>query len=90
LNLMVQGQASTAAVSVDGAVVPAFEWSNIPGTAFYAAVHTLSNAGSGSHAISTTGGVKVGAVVYGYDAYISYGYTGGLDLQPITSTKPGG
>lgn len=90
LNLMVQTQAATGAVSVDGAVVPASEWANIPGTPFYAAMHTLSNAGNGSHVISTTGGVKVGAVVYGYDSYISYGYTGGLDLQSITNINPGG
>jgi hypothetical protein len=28
-------------------------------------------------------------VVYGYDSFVSYGYTGGLDLQPITGIIPG-
>jgi hypothetical protein len=32
-----------------------------------------------------------GVIVYGYDAYVSYGYTGGLDLQSIvTGINPGG
>jgi len=32
-----------------------------------------------------------GITVYGYDAYVSYGYTGGLDLQSIvTGINPGG
>ena len=32
-----------------------------------------------------------GVTVYGYDSYVSYGYTGGLDLQTIVSgVVPGG
>jgi hypothetical protein len=30
----------------------------------------------------------VGAIVYGYDQYVSYGYTGGLDLEEINSENP--
>jgi hypothetical protein len=32
----------------------------------------------------------VGVTVYGYDRYVSYGYTGGLDLTRITTIIPGG
>jgi hypothetical protein len=81
---------ATASVTVDGAALPAAEWSNIPGTTLYAAVHALSNSGTGSHPIATSNGVKVGVVVYGYDSYVSYGYTGGLDLKAITQIIPGG
>jgi hypothetical protein len=32
-----------------------------------------------------------GVTVYGFDAYVSYGYTGGLDLSTIvTGVNPGG
>ena len=32
-----------------------------------------------------------GVTVYGYDRYVSYGYTGGLDLTTIvTGVNPGG
>ncbi|MGI5864778.1 MAG: IgGFc-binding protein [Myxococcales bacterium] len=37
-----------------------------------------------------TADAKVGVTVYGYDVYVSYGYTGGLDLMKITSINPGG
>jgi hypothetical protein len=32
----------------------------------------------------------VGVTIYGYDSYVSYGYTGGLDLLRITQIVPGG
>lgn len=89
LNLMVQSASATSQVQVDGTTVPASEWAQIPGTQFYAAVHPLSNANA-NHSIKGNNGVKVGVVVYGYDSYVSYGYTGGLDLQSITQINPGG
>lgn len=89
LSLTVQGAASTGQVQVDGTTVPANLWSQVPGTEFYAAVFPLSNA-QANHRIATTAGAKVGVVVYGYDAYVSYGYTGGLDLQKLTQINPGG
>jgi len=95
-NLMVQGQTSTTQITVDGTTVPANEWVQVPnaqgGTTqpYYVAQHALSNSGSGSHAIVGNNGTKVGVVVYGYDSYVSYGYTGGLDLQSITQFNPGG
>ena len=42
----------------------------------------------GFHAI--TAKAKVGVTIYGYDSYVSYGYTGGLDLMRITQIVPGG
>ena len=52
-------------------------------------MHALSNSGSGGHSINASGGVKVGAVVYGYDSYVSYGYTGGSGLQVINNAVLG-
>jgi hypothetical protein len=103
LNLTIDGVNAGACqtcgqVKVDGVVVPASEWTNIPNTTFFAAVHPLCGSAqaacTGSHKIDTgTNGVPgaaVGVVVYGYDSYVSYGYTGGLDLQTITVIQPGG
>ncbi|MBS2030580.1 MAG: IgGFc-binding protein [Deltaproteobacteria bacterium] len=83
------GSPATGAIQVDGTTVPAGEWNNVPSTNYYTAVHALSNSGNGGHTINAANGVKVGAVVYGYDSYVSYGYTGGLDLQAITTITPG-
>ena len=34
---------------------------------------------------------SVGVTAYGFDHYVSYGYTGGLDLNPIVvGVNPGG
>jgi hypothetical protein len=41
----------------------------------------------GAHQIKST--AKVGVTIYGYDSYVSYGYTGGLDLVQITQIIPG-
>ncbi len=51
------------------------------------AVYKVPVAG-GAHSI--TSNVKVGVTIYGYDSYVSYGYTGGLDLLRITQIVPGG
>ena len=105
LNLTVDGINSGACqtcgqVQVDGVVVPAAEWSNIPNTNYFSAVHPLCGTAqgsscTGSHTIKTVaagpdGQPPVGVVVYGYDSYVSYGYTGGLDLKTITIIQPGG
>lgn len=37
-----------------------------------------------------TAASKLGVTVYGFDPFVSYGYTGGLDLQRITQINPGG
>ena len=55
------------------------------------------NASSGTHTIDVTGKPGItplpgaGVTVYGFDEYVSYGYTGGLDLTTIVSgINPGG
>ena len=88
VNLAVSDQASTTKVKVDGTTVTG--WSQIASTGTYVAQWPLNNSGTGSHTIVTTGGAKVGAVVTGYDSYVSYGYTGGLDLHSINVVSPGG
>ena len=52
---------------------------------------------NGPHTIDVTPQVGVnplpgaGVTVFGYDSFVSYGYTGGLDLQTIVSgINPGG
>lgn len=79
-------------VSVDGVLVTGFQ--NVNGTPFQVKNHPV---GTGTHSIvvtpktgvTTTAGT--GVTIYGYDAQVSYGYTGGLDLQAIVSgINPGG
>jgi hypothetical protein len=79
-------------VSVDGVVVTGFN--AIPGTTFLVKNHPV---GTGTHTIQVTprsGQTTLpgaGVTVYGYDAQVSYGYTGGLDLTTIvTGINPGG
>ena len=85
VNLAVENQAATSQVAVDGVPVPAVEWNNVPGSNAYVAVHALDNTGSGVHSIVGSGNTPVGAVIYGFDSYVSYGYTGGSGLQPINT-----
>jgi hypothetical protein len=79
-------------VSVDGVVVTGFQ--AITGSNYQVKNHPV---GTGTHTIvvtpkpgqSTLPGA--GVTVYGYDAQVSYGYTGGLDLTTIvTGINPGG
>ena len=79
-------------VKVDGTVVSGF--GPIAGTNFQTKNHPV---GPGTHTIEVTpvAGQQLlpgaGVTVYGYDAYVSYGYTGGLDLTTIvTGINPGG
>jgi hypothetical protein len=81
-----------ASVEVDGVAVTGFQ--TIAGTTFQMKNHPV---GTGTHTIvvtakpgvTTTAGT--GVTIYGYDAQVSYGYTGGLDLQAIVSgINPGG
>lgn len=80
-------------VRVDGAVVPS-AWATIGGTTFKV---TNMPVQTGSHTIQVVarqGQTEVpgaGVTVYGFDDYVSYGYTGGLDLTTIvTGVNPGG
>jgi hypothetical protein len=79
-------------VTVDGTVVSGFVTVN--GTNFQVKNHTV---GPGTHTIvvaakpGVSGLAGTGVTIYGYDAQVSYGYTGGLDLQAIVSgINPGG
>ncbi|MEW6433209.1 MAG: IgGFc-binding protein [Myxococcota bacterium] len=79
-------------VAVDGAVVTGFQ--AIAGTNFQVKNHPV---GTGTHTILVTpkpGQTTLpgaGVTIYGYDAQVSYGYTGGLDLTTIvTGINPGG
>lgn len=79
-----------ASVDVDGTAVTGF--TAIGGTSFQVKNHPVS---VGTHTITVTakpGQVPgAGVTVYGYDSYVSYGYTGGLDLGTIvTGINPGG
>ena len=68
-----------ANVTVDGVMVGAFQ--SIAGTNFSVAHVKLSNAGDGTHNVSSN--QKIGISVYGVLNYGSYWYPGGLDLQLI-------
>ncbi len=88
--LSLAAQTAAAGIRVDGkdltaANFPGLEQRQIPGGGFV--VYTVPVAG-GSHRIEAQ--AKVGVTIYGYDRYVSYGYTGGLDLQRITVIAPGG
>jgi hypothetical protein len=88
-------------VTIDGTAVST--WAGISGTNYQTANTLVSN---GTHVIAVQpravqpplpdGGVYrgtpgAGVTVSGFDSYVSYGYTGGLDLQSIvTGINPGG
>ncbi|MBX5482976.1 MAG: IgGFc-binding protein [Myxococcaceae bacterium] len=81
-------------VSVDGVPIPMASFQQVGTTNFFTVNKDVS---VGVHTISVTpksGQVQLpgaGVVVYGYDQYVSYGYTGGLDLGAIVSgIDPGG
>lgn len=91
LGIVIDG-ARVSAVRVDGVTVA--NWTNLASSTFRIAnVPVLV----GSHAIDVTPMPNqtsvpgAGVTVYGFDQYVSYGYTGGLDLTTIvTGINPGG
>lgn len=90
-----------ASVLVDGAAINITPGGTLPGdpkqvgsTTFVVKNHAVS---TGTHTIQVnpkpgqTSVPGAGVTVYGYDAQVSYGYTGGLDLGSIvTGINPGG
>jgi hypothetical protein len=79
-------------VKVDGVNVTGF--TTIAGTPFMTRNWPVT---TGTHTIEVVPAAGqqtvpgAGVTVYGYDAYVSYGYTGGLDLTTIvTGVTPGG
>jgi len=84
--------ARVSAVLVDGVLVGGFM--PIGSSTFKYVNHTVT---AGTHTIQVNalpGQTTVpgaGVTIYGYDSYVSYGYTGGLDLSTlVTGTNPGG
>ncbi|MFL5321262.1 MAG: IgGFc-binding protein [Myxococcaceae bacterium] len=91
LGLVIDGT-KVQTVTVDGTAVTGF--TAISGTNYKVKNHPVS---VGTHVIDVTAqpGVSplpgVGVTVYGFDSYVSYGYTGGLDLKSLVSgINPGG
>lgn len=81
-------------VEVDGAAVPMAGFTAIAGTPYSIKNHPVT---VGTHTVNVVPqpGVSplpgAGLTVYGFDSYVSYGYTGGLDLGAIvTGINPGG
>ncbi|MBI5542374.1 MAG: IgGFc-binding protein [Deltaproteobacteria bacterium] len=82
-------QSATPGITIDGRNLttsnfPGMQTSLVPGGSV---VYRVPVTG-GSHQI--TSNAKLGVTIYGYDSYVSYGYTGGLDLTRITTIDPGG
>lgn len=82
-----------ASVKVDGATITS-GWTAVTGTTFQVANVPVQ---VGGHTIEVvpqanqTQTAGAGVTVYGFDEYVSYGYTGGLDLQTIVpGVTPGG
>ena len=81
-------------VQIDGNPVPPGAWVAIAGSPFKVANVAVA---SGTHTVDVTPKAGItplpgaGVTVYGFDEYVSYGYTGGLDLTTIVSgINPGG
>jgi hypothetical protein len=65
-------------VSFDGASIPPGEWTDVGATGMRVARFEVA---AGPHTM--TSGAGFGVVVYGFGAYTSYMYPGGLDLEEI-------
>ncbi len=83
-----------ASVTVDGTSVALTTFTAVSGSSYVVRNYPVS---SGVHTIDVVPKMGVnplpgaGVTVLGYDSYVSYGYTGGLDLQTIVSgINPGG
>lgn len=73
-------------VTIDGEEIPA-GYFEIIGSGAYS-VYRQRIKDPGPHIITSS--EPAGVIVYGYDQYVSYGYTGGLDLAEINSESPFG
>jgi hypothetical protein len=89
---LVIDSARVSAVLVDGVAISGFQ--SIGTSSFQFKNHPVST-GTHTIAVNAVPGQSVlpgaGVTLYGYDSYVSYGYTGGLDLGTlVTGTNPGG
>ncbi len=89
---LVIDDSKVASVEVDGAAISGF--SAIAGTSFGVKNHPVS---VGTHTVNVVPKPGqsplpgAGIIIYGFDSYVSYGYTGGLDLGTlVTGINPGG
>jgi IgGFc binding protein/Bacterial Ig-like domain (group 1) len=78
VNLVVP-KTAVGLVKIDGAAVPASEYSPIGSSEFEGAQLEIA---SGSHVI-TGNGQPFGAFMYGFSEYNGYGYFGGMSLAPV-------
>lgn len=87
---------AVGSVTLDGVVIPAGQFTPIPGTTFSGTQRPLA---LGSHHVSSP--QPIGVFTYGFDSADSYGYPGGLalgqvasvtsiDLTPPSATNPVG
>ncbi|MBI3178578.1 MAG: IgGFc-binding protein, partial [Deltaproteobacteria bacterium] len=72
-----------AALEVDGADIPAGDF-ELVGSGEYSVYRQRLE--PGAHTIRST--EPAGVIVYGWDQYVSYGYTGGMDLEEIRKETP--
>ena len=73
--------AAVGTVRLDGVLVPAASFTAIGSSGFSGAQLTV---GLGVHQL-TGGSYAIGAFVYGFDSFDSYGYPGGQSFAPITT-----
>lgn len=90
---LVVDDARVASVQIDGAIVSG--WSAVlPGTTFKVVNVPVATGTHTIQVVAKPGQTQLpgaGVTVYGFDSYVSYGYTGGLDLTTIvTGINPGG
>jgi len=90
---IVVDDARVQSVQVDGSIVAG--WSALlPGTTFKVVNVPVATGTHTIQVVAKPGQTQLpgaGVTVYGFDAYVSYGYTGGLDLTTIvTGINPGG
>ncbi|TFZ63847.1 T9SS type A sorting domain-containing protein [Hymenobacter sp. UV11] len=80
---VVAPNAAVGTVRLDGVVVPAGSFSAIGSSGYSGAQLTVS---LGVHQL--TGGIyPIGAFVYGFDTYDSYGYPGGQSFAPVATVS---
>jgi len=73
-------------VTIDGEEIPPAYFELVGSGTYSVYRHRITKAGA--HTITSS--EPAGVIVYGYDQYVSYGYTGGLDLAKINESTFGG
>jgi hypothetical protein len=81
LNL-VAPTAEVSSISLDGALLPASDFTPIAGSSYSGAQVAV---GFGSHTVNAS--LPFGLTVYGFGGYDAYGYPGGFTLSPIATVS---